>query len=60
MLIRIQNKDNFYNVRIFAVFDENELESKFVKTNIRHYINKENIEIIQNKYMDFFYMEDLI
>lgn len=56
----IQNKDNFYNIRIFAVFNENELESKFIKTNIRRYINKENIEIFQNKYMDFFYMEDLI
>ena len=56
----IQNKDNFYNIRIFAVFDENELESKFVKTNIRRYINKESIEIFQNKYMDFFYMNDLI
>jgi len=56
----IQNKDNFYNIRIFAVFNENELESKFVKTNIRSYINKQNIKIFQNKYMDFFYMEDLI
>jgi GDP-L-fucose synthase len=56
----IQNKDNFYNIRIFAVFNENELESKFVKTNIRNYITKKDIEIFQNKYMDFFYMEDLI
>ena len=32
----IQDKDNFHNIRIFAVFDENELESKFVKTNIIH------------------------
>jgi dTDP-4-dehydrorhamnose reductase len=56
----IQNKDNFYNIRIFAVFDENELESKFVKTNIRNYITEKDIEIFQNKYMDFFYMEDLV
>jgi dTDP-4-dehydrorhamnose reductase len=56
----IQDKDNFYNIRIFAVFDENELESKFIKTNIRNYINKQNIKIFQNKYMDFFCMEDLI
>jgi dTDP-4-dehydrorhamnose reductase len=56
----IQDKDNFYNVRIFAVFDENELESKFVKTNIRNYITEKDIEIFQNKYMDFFYMEDLV
>jgi dTDP-4-dehydrorhamnose reductase len=56
----IKNKDNFYNIRIFAVFDENELESKFIKTNIRNYINKKDIKLFQNKYMDFFYMNDLI
>ena len=56
----IQGKDNFHNVRIFAVFDENELESKFVKTNIRNYITYKDMEIFQNKYMDFFYMDDLI
>ena len=56
----IQDKDNFYNVRIFAVFDENELESKFVKTNIRNYITEKDIEIFQNKYMDFFSFDDFI
>lgn len=56
----IQDKDNFHNVRIFAVFDENELEFKFVKTNIRNYITRKDIGIFQNKYMDFFYMDDLI
>ena len=56
----IQGKDNFHNVRIFAVFNENELESKFVKTNIRNYITYKDMEIFQNKYMDFFYMDDLI
>jgi dTDP-4-dehydrorhamnose reductase len=56
----IQDKDNFHNIRIFAVFDENELESKFVKTNIRNYITQKDMEIFQNKYMDFFYMDDLI
>ena len=56
----IQGKDNFHNIRIFAVFNENELESKFVKTNIRNYITRKDIGIFQNKYMDFFYMDDLI
>jgi len=56
----IKNKDKFYNVRILNVFDENELDYKFIKTNICRYINKENIEIFQNKFMDFFYMKDLI
>lgn len=56
----IKNKDKFYNVRILAVFDENELTTKFVKTNIFNYINKRDIEIFQNKYMDFFHMNDFI
>lgn len=56
----IKNKDKFYNVRILAVFDENELATKFVKTNIFNYINKKDIEIFQNKYMDFFHMNDFI
>jgi nucleoside-diphosphate-sugar epimerase len=56
----IQNKNNFYNIRIFAVFDENELKSRFIKTNINSYISNQSIKIFQNKYMDFFYMDDLI
>jgi dTDP-4-dehydrorhamnose reductase len=56
----IKNKDKFYNIRILAVFDENELEYKFVKSNVNNYINKKDIFIFQNKYMDFFHMEDLI
>lgn len=56
----IQDKDKFYNVRILNVFDENELDYKFIKTNIKKYINKQDIEIFQNKFMDFFYMKDLV
>lgn len=56
----IKNKDKFYNIRILAVFDENELEYKFVKSSIKNYINKKSINIFQNKYMDFFHMSDLI
>ena len=39
----ILEKENFYNLRIFAVFDENEWDTRFIKTNIRHYINKKPI-----------------
>ena len=56
----ILNKDNFYNLRIFGVFDENELDTRFIKANIKRYINKEPIIIYQNKYMDFIYMPDLV
>jgi nucleoside-diphosphate-sugar epimerase len=56
----ILNQDNFYNIKIFGVFDENELETRFIKGNISRYINNEPMQIHQNKFMDFFYMQDLV
>ena len=56
----IQPELGFYNVRIFAVFNENELDTRFINSNIKRYIDKKEIIIHQNKQMDFFYMEDLI
>jgi nucleoside-diphosphate-sugar epimerase len=56
----IKNTDNFYNLRIFAVFDENELDRRFIKSNIQRYLKKEPIVIHENKMMDFFYMKDLV
>ena len=55
----INSEPYFYNIRIYGVFDENELDSRFIKNNIKNYINKKPIQIHQNKLMDFFYMEDL-
>lgn len=51
---------NFLNLRIYAVFDENELDTRFIKSNIVRYINQEDMIVHQDKYMDFFYMADLI
>lgn len=56
----ILNEENFYNIRIFGLFDENELDTRFIKSNIQRYIDRESILIYENKYMDFFYMKDLI
>jgi nucleoside-diphosphate-sugar epimerase len=56
----ILHQDNFYNIKIFGVFDENELDTRFIKANIKRYIAKEPIQIHENKFMDFFYMQDLI
>jgi len=56
----ISCKDNHFNLRIFGVFDENELDTRFIKANILRYIKKESIDIHQVKFMDFFYMQDLI
>jgi len=55
----ISEIDNFYNIRIYGVFDENELDTRFIKTCIKKYINKEYM-LVQNKKMSFFYMKDLI
>jgi GDP-L-fucose synthase len=55
----VQKESNFYNIRIFAVFDENELDTRFIKSNLLRYINKQPMLIYANKLMDFFYMKDL-
>ena len=56
----VANTDNFYNIRIFGVFDENELNRRFIKANIQRYLNNEPMVIHENKLMDFFYMKDLV
>lgn len=56
----VLSNEGFYNIRIFAVFDEHELETRFIKSNVRRYINKEPMIIHSDKYMDFMYMPDLI
>ena len=56
----IRNTENFYNLRIFGVFDENELATRFIKSNLQRYIRRESMIIHTDKIMDFFYMKDLI
>ena len=51
--------NNFHNIRLFNVFNSDELSSRMIKANILNYINKKPIVIHQDKYMDFFYMDDL-
>jgi GDP-L-fucose synthase len=55
----ISEIDNFFNLRLYAVFDTNELDQRFIKSNIIRYLKKHPIRIHQDKFMDFFYMEDL-
>lgn len=57
---RMMNQEHFYNIRIFGVFDENELNTRFIKANLNRYLKKEPIVIHTNKIMDFFYMKDLV
>jgi len=56
----IEGIENFFNIRIFAVFNENEEPRRFIKNSIINYKNKKNIFIHENKKMDFFYMKDFI
>lgn len=53
------DKDNFYNIKIYGLFGEGELETRFIRASLERYVNKQPIQINENKYMDFFYMEDL-
>jgi nucleoside-diphosphate-sugar epimerase len=56
----IEETENFYNLRIFGIFDENELKTRFIKSSIINILNDNPIEIYNNKKMDFFYVKDLI
>lgn len=56
----MQSKGSCLNLRIYAVFDENELDTRFIKGNILRYMNKEDMVVHRDKMMDFFYMKDLI
>ena len=57
----IESKSNKYvSLRVFGIFDENELDTRFIKANIKRAINAEPLEVYEDKYMDFFYMKDFI
>ena len=56
----VHKHDNFYTLRVYGVFDENENDTRFIKANIKRYINNEPIIIHQDRLMDFIYMRDLI
>lgn len=56
----ILSKPNFYNLRLFGVFGGDELDTRFIKSNIKRYINDKPLIIHQDKLMDFFYIDDLV
>lgn len=55
----IRKYNNIINLRIFNCFGFCELSSRMIKNNIMNYINNNNIIIHQDKFFDFFYIEDL-
>jgi nucleoside-diphosphate-sugar epimerase len=52
--------NGLYNIRLFGIFSADELPDRFIKANLMRYIRNEPMIIHQNKYMDFFAMEDLM
>ena len=56
----IKGNPKLNNIRIFGVFDENELDTRFIKSNLTNYINKETLNIHQDRFFDFVYMDDLV
>jgi nucleoside-diphosphate-sugar epimerase len=54
------NTNNFYNLRIFNVFSNNEKESRFIKMCCISAANNKSILIDNNRYFDFFHINDFI
>ena len=49
-----------YNFRVYGVFGEDEDDTRFIKSNVKRYKNKEYLQIHQEKAFDFFYIDDLV
>lgn len=56
----IENINNFYNIIIYGLFNENELSTRFIKSCVNSCLNNDKIEVHENKFMDFFHMDDLV
>lgn len=56
----VDTEPTYFNLRIYGVFDENELPTRFIKANIQRCLNNDDLRITEEKRMDFFYMPDLI
>jgi nucleoside-diphosphate-sugar epimerase len=54
------NEPNFYNLRIFNVFAEDEAARRMIKSNVSNYIEDKPMIIHLDKLMDFFYIDDFI
>ena len=56
---RILTDPKGVNLRIFGCFGHHEENTRFFNTNIKRYINKESIQLIKDRKMDFIYADDL-
>jgi nucleoside-diphosphate-sugar epimerase len=55
-----EHHEKFYNIRIFNIFNEDELPTRMIKSNLFRYINHEDMIIHQDKLMDFMYFDDFM
>ena len=55
----INELDDFYNIVIYGLFDENELDTRFIKSCINNCLDGGDLNVYENKIMDFFHMKDL-
>jgi UDP-glucose 4-epimerase len=49
-----------YVFRLFGVYGEYETNNRFIKKNILNYINNQPIHIIQDRYLDFIYIDNIL
>jgi len=52
--------EKFFNIRIFNIFNYNELKTRMIKGNILRYLNHESMSVFDNRFMDFMYFEDFM
>ncbi len=55
----IEELDDFYNIIIYGLFDENEIDTRFIKSCVHNCLNNKSIVVNDNKVMDLFHMKDL-
>ena len=55
----IVNRDCFYNIRVWGLFDENELPTRYIKTCINSLLTGKKVSI-HDRQMDYIYMEDFL
>jgi len=60
IISRIVQDNHQYNFRIYGVFGVDEDETRFIKANIQKVKKGEPIEIHQDRFFDFIYIDDLI
>jgi len=56
----IEDLDSFYNIKIYGLFDENEINTRFIKANVNRALGGKEIIVHKDKKMDFFHMKDLL